>query len=70
MASHGAYAVGLIEDLDTAVRELGGGRIRLQLLGFPDGGLEQLLHGYWRRDHPELSPTTGAREPPYPMRWR
>jgi LmbE family N-acetylglucosaminyl deacetylase len=38
----------------------------LQLLGFPDGGLDQLLHAYWRRSHPEPSATTGAHEPPYP----
>jgi LmbE family N-acetylglucosaminyl deacetylase len=61
-----AYGERRLAEARAAVRELGEGRIRLQLLGFPDGGLEQLLHGYWRRDHPEPSPTTGAHEPPYP----
>ncbi len=61
-----AYGERRLGEARAAMRELGGNRIRLQVLGFPDGGLEQLLHAYWRRSHPELSPTTAAREPPYP----
>src|SRR5207249_3509114 len=48
------------------MRKLGGDRLRLGLLGFPDGGLEQLLQAHWWRDVPERSPTTGALRPPYP----
>src|SRR5207249_7177080 len=48
------------------MRKLGGDRLRLGLLGFPDGGLEQLLQAHWWRDVPERSPTTGAVRPPYP----
>jgi LmbE family N-acetylglucosaminyl deacetylase len=40
-------------------------RLRLQALGFPDGGLLPLLHAHWSRHHPEQSSTTGATHPPY-----
>ncbi len=65
-AEYIAYGERRLRETRAAIRELGGPHIRLQLLGFPDGGLEQLLHAYWLRTHPELSPTTRAREPPYP----
>jgi LmbE family N-acetylglucosaminyl deacetylase len=48
------------------VRELGGGRVRLQVLGFPDGGLAALLQAHWQQAHSERSSTTGASKPPYP----
>jgi LmbE family N-acetylglucosaminyl deacetylase len=64
-AEYIAYGERRLREARAALRELGG-HVRLQVLGFPDGALEQLLHAYWRRSHPEPSPTTGAREPPYP----
>ena len=39
--------------------------MRLQFLGFPDGGLDRLLNAHWQRSHPERSQTTGASDPPY-----
>jgi LmbE family N-acetylglucosaminyl deacetylase len=65
-AEYIAYGERRLRETRAALREIGGPAIRLQLLGFPDGGLDQLLHGYWRRSHPEPSPTTRATEPPYP----
>jgi LmbE family N-acetylglucosaminyl deacetylase len=65
-AEYIAYGERRLAEARAAMRELGGQRIRLQLLGFPDGGLAYLLHAFWRRSHPELSPTTAMREPPYP----
>jgi LmbE family N-acetylglucosaminyl deacetylase len=65
-AEYIAYGERRLGEARAALRELGKGRVRLELLGFPDGGLDQLLHAYWQRSHPELSSTTGAREPPYP----
>ncbi len=38
---------------------------RLQILGFPDGGLAELLHAHWWRTRPERSRFTGASDPPY-----
>ncbi len=61
-----AYGERRMGEARAAVRELGGGAVRLQFLGFPDGGLAPLLHAHWRRGHPERSPTTGAQAPPYP----
>jgi LmbE family N-acetylglucosaminyl deacetylase len=65
-AQYIAYGERRLAEARAAMRVLGGDRIRMQVLGFPDGGLEHLLHAYWRRSHPELSATTAAREPPYP----
>jgi len=64
-AEYIAYGERRLAESRAALRELGKGHVRLELLGFPDGGLDPLLDAYWRRSHPELSPTTGAREPPY-----
>ncbi len=61
-----AYGRRRMGEARAAVRELGGGRVHLQFLGFPDGGLAPLLHAHWRRSHPERSATTGASDPPYP----
>ena len=38
---------------------------RLQILGFPDGGLDELLHAHWWRTRPERSRFTRATDPPY-----
>lgn len=62
-----AYGERRLAELRAAIRELSGGQVRLEVLGFPDGGLEPLLHAqHWLRSHPERSPTTRATEPPYP----
>ena len=61
-----AYGERRLKEVQAAVRELGGGRVRLDLLGFPDGGLRPLLDTHWLRSHPERSLTTGVLRPPYP----
>ncbi|WP_217995266.1 PIG-L family deacetylase, partial [Methylogaea oryzae] len=43
----------------------GNGRVQLDLLGFPDGGLQPLLHAHWQRERPERSNTTGVSAVPY-----
>ncbi|HLK12323.1 MAG TPA: PIG-L family deacetylase [Candidatus Binatia bacterium] len=60
-----AYGERRLGEERAALRVLGGDRIRLEFLGFPDGGLEPLLTAHWQRLHPERSPTTGATDPPY-----
>lgn len=59
------YGERRLKEMRAAVRVLGGGRIRLQVLGFPDGGLEALLQAHWWRSRPERSQTTLATDPPY-----
>ncbi len=61
-----AYGERRLREARAAVRKLGGDLVRVSLLGFPDGGLEQLLQAHWWRDVPERSPTTGPVRPPYP----
>ncbi len=61
-----AYGERRLREARAAGRKLGGNLVRVGLLGFPDGGLEQLLQAHWWRDVPERSPTTGALRPPYP----
>jgi LmbE family N-acetylglucosaminyl deacetylase len=48
-----------------AARALGGKGIALELLGYPDGGLDDLLTKHSNRGHPEQSQTTEAKDPPY-----
>ncbi len=48
-----------------AVRQLAPDGVRLQFLGFPDGGLEALLRAHWWRSRRERSATTHASDPPY-----
>lgn len=60
-----AYGKRRLAEEHAALRTLGRGRVRLQFLGFPDGGLEALLRTHWRRTHPERSRTTDASDPPY-----
>jgi len=38
---------------------------RFEVLGFPDGGLTELLQAHWWRSRPERSRFTGASDPPY-----
>ena len=61
-----AYGERRLREARAAGRKLGGNLVRVGLLGFPDGGLEQLLQAHWWRDVSERSPTTGAVRPPYP----
>jgi len=61
-----AYGERRLRESRDAMRELGGGRIRLGPLGFPDGGLGPLLDAHWSRTAPERSETTGVSRPPYP----
>jgi len=65
-AAYLAYGERRLKELRAAVRLLGDHHIRVQVLGFPDGGLTPLLDAHWQRTHPERSPTTAASHPPYP----
>ena len=60
-----AYGEKRLREVRAAVRVLDGDSLRLQFLGFPDGGLRGLLWAHWERSHPERSVTTGASDPPY-----
>jgi LmbE family N-acetylglucosaminyl deacetylase len=60
-----AYGERRLGEARAAVRRLGGDRVRLGLLGFPDGGLDRLLRAHWWRTDPERSTTTGASRSPY-----
>jgi LmbE family N-acetylglucosaminyl deacetylase len=68
-AQYVSYGERRLREARAAMRALaehsGEDRLRLQILGFPDGGLEGLLRAHWRRSHPERSATTGASDPPY-----
>jgi LmbE family N-acetylglucosaminyl deacetylase len=66
-ASFVAYGERRVEEARAALRVLRAPAERLDVLGFPDGGLMPLLTLHWRRGHPEHSPTTGASAPPYPF---
>ncbi len=59
------YGERRFHEAQAAARELGGDRIRVQLLGYPDRGLEALLNAHWLRAHAARSATTGASDPPY-----
>jgi LmbE family N-acetylglucosaminyl deacetylase len=54
-----AYGEKRIAELRAAAATLSGGKARVDVLGFPDGGLGPLLGPYYVRTHPERSPTTG-----------
>ncbi len=60
-----AYGGRRLRESRASMRGLDGDQLRLQFLGFPDGGLDGLLRAHWRRSHPERSSTTGASDPPY-----
>jgi LmbE family N-acetylglucosaminyl deacetylase len=61
-----AYGQRRLKELRAAVRRLGDHHLRVQVLGFPDGGLLPLLAAHWQRTQPERSPTTAVSHPPYP----
>jgi LmbE family N-acetylglucosaminyl deacetylase len=60
-----AYGKRRLHETQAALRQIGRDRLHLQFLGFPDGGLDHLLHIHWDRRHPERSPTTRVSDPPY-----
>ena len=60
-----AYGERRLLEARAALHALGDDRIKLEFLGFPDGGLMGLLREHWRRIHPERSLTTGVADPPY-----
>ena len=60
-----AYGKLRLREAHATLRKLGQRHVRLQFLGFPDGGLDRLLRTHWQRSHPERSETTGASDPPY-----
>jgi LmbE family N-acetylglucosaminyl deacetylase len=59
------YGERRMREARAALRQLAPDGVRLQFLGFPDGGLHALLHAHWWRSWPEYSPTTRAAKPPY-----
>jgi LmbE family N-acetylglucosaminyl deacetylase len=60
-----AYGERRLGEARAAMRRLAGERVRLGVLGFPDGGLDRLLRAHWWRTDPERSATTGVSHPPY-----
>jgi LmbE family N-acetylglucosaminyl deacetylase len=60
------YGSKRIDELEAALEVLGDGRIRLEVLGFPDGGLQALLVDRSGRSLPLRSATTATESPPYP----
>jgi len=60
-----AYGERRLREARAAVRVLAPDRVRLEVLGFPDGGLDGLLQAHWWRSRPERSRTTWATDPPY-----
>jgi LmbE family N-acetylglucosaminyl deacetylase len=60
-----SYGERRIREAHSVANVLGAGRIRLDVLGFPDGGLLPLLFEHWDLTLPERSLTTGRRTQPY-----
>ena len=60
-----AYGEKRLQEARAAALELGLNNLHLQILGFPDGGLDGLLGPNWERSEPQRSRTTGASDPPY-----
>lgn len=60
------YGERRIRELESATHLLGLGRIQLDILGFPDGGLSPLLAAHWEHLNPSRSLTTLREAPPYP----
>jgi len=59
-----AYGQHRLREARAALRVLDRGA-RFEVLGFPDGGLSELLQAHWWRSRPERSRFTGASDPPY-----
>ena len=64
-ASYISYGERRLREAHAAARIIGKDRVRVQVLGFPDGALADLLDTHWRRSHPKRSQTTAASRPPY-----
>jgi len=64
-AQYIAYGERRVGESKAALRALDPEAIDLELLGFPDGGLDGLLRTHWERSNPSRSRTTGASDPPY-----
>jgi LmbE family N-acetylglucosaminyl deacetylase len=60
-----SYGQRRIEEANAAAAALSPRGIRVDVLGFPDGGLSPLLSAHWDRVRPGRSPTTGRTAPPY-----
>jgi LmbE family N-acetylglucosaminyl deacetylase len=60
-----SYGEQRIREAQTVMQVLGASRIRLGLLGFPDGGLLPLLFEHWNLERPTRSATTRRRSAPY-----
>jgi LmbE family N-acetylglucosaminyl deacetylase len=60
------YGERRIREAESAAHVLGAGRIRVDVLGFPDGGLSPLLAAHWSHLNPSRSLTTQREAPPYP----
>jgi LmbE family N-acetylglucosaminyl deacetylase len=60
-----AYGELRLRETRAVVRALAPDHVRLEVLGFPDGGLDGLLEAHWWRSRPERSRFTGATDPPY-----
>lgn len=60
-----AYGEKRLQEIRAAALELGQTNLNLEILGFPDGGLDGLLGAHWARSEPQRSGTTGASDPPY-----
>jgi LmbE family N-acetylglucosaminyl deacetylase len=60
------YGERRIREAESAAHLVSGGRIRLDVLGFPDGGLLPLLAAHWAHVNPGRSRTTRREAPPYP----
>ncbi len=59
------YGEHRIGEAEASAKVLGGERVDVEVLGFPDGGLKALLDEHWPANKPERSLTTGAADPPY-----
>jgi LmbE family N-acetylglucosaminyl deacetylase len=59
------YGEQRIREAQTVMQVLGADRIRLSLLGFPDGGLLPLLFEHWNLERPNRSATTRRHTAPY-----
>lgn len=64
-ANYLQYGETRLAEAARAANVLGNGHGRLDLLGFPDGGIHPLLIAHWSRLHPERSETTGMNAVPY-----
>lgn len=64
-AAYLAYGKTRIQEAKAASRVLGGGRIRLELLGFPDAFIAPLLSSHWNNAQPVRSDTTERSAVPY-----